>query len=67
MTEEKPIIIREFMKNLIFKKCKIEPLKNIEGTIISTCVDSNGFKLQVRYYIDNVQKENWFYDFEILI
>lgn len=30
-------------------------------------IDSKGFKLQVRYYIDNTQKENWFYNFEILI
>jgi len=61
------LIIKEFMNNLIFKKCKIEPLNNIEGTIISTCVDSKGFKLQVRYFIDNESKQDWFYDFEILI
>ena len=67
MAEEKTMIIKEFMDNLIFKKCKIEPLNSIEGTIISTCVDSKGFKLQVRYFIDKESKQDWFYDFEILI
>ena len=53
------------LRDLIFKKCKIKPLEDFEGTITSLTISYKGAELQVRYYFNGVQNTNWFYDSEI--
>lgn len=66
-TTNKYTAVKDLIQNLLFQKCKIEPLENLEGIITSVLLNGNGFQFHVRYYIDGEQKTEWFYDFEILI
>lgn len=51
--------------NLLYKKCKIKPLENLEGIIIAVFITKKGVEYQVRYYIDGRQEDTYFLDFEI--
>lgn len=59
--------LKKIINNFLFKKCKIEPLENLDGTITAICFSPKALEIQVRYYIDGKQETSWFYDFEILM
>ena len=58
-------IKKQISEKILFHPCKIKPLENYSGVIVSVCANQKGFEYQVRYYFDGSQRTEWFYDFEI--
>lgn len=55
------------LQTLIYTKCKIRPLEDLEGRIMSISISKYGLEYNVRYYIDGEQKEREFLNEEIKI
>lgn len=51
--------------DLIYSKCKIKPLEDLEGIITAVFITKKGVEYQVRYYFDGKQEDTYFLDFEV--
>lgn len=57
----------DYLKNAIYKKCKIKTLENIPGVIISVWINAYGIQFEVRYYVNSKQECQYFLPEEITI
>lgn len=53
------------VQDLFLRKAKIVPFEDIEGVITTLSYGIGGLQLNVRYYLDGQQKEDWFFPEEL--
>ena len=55
------------VQDLFLRKVEIVPFEDVEGTITTLTYGIGGLQLNVRYYLDGQQKEDWFFPEELII
>jgi hypothetical protein len=55
------------VQDLFLRKVEIVPFEGVEGTITTLTYGIGGLQLNVRYYLDGQQKEDWFFTEELII
>ena len=55
------------VQDLFLRKVEIVPFEDVEGVITTLTYGIGGLQLNVRYYLDGQQKEDWFFLEELII